>query len=289
MYIRLLALALVLLTAPTVHAQYSAYTYQGHLMDGGTSANGNYDIQFTLRNSLTGGSPVGSPNTVSPVNVLNGTFTVTLDFGMAPFDGSDRWLELAVRPFGSAAAYTTLAPRQKITATPYALRALSAASLIDNGAGLTGVAANSVGGVPAASVASATNLANAATPDNTPGTIVKRDANGNISATSLTVSQFVVTGTESPGNVIPVQGMASIKPGTFVMGSRPAVAGQPEEYLRFTNEGPPTVATLTQGFWMGVHEVTQAEWVTVMGYNPSIFQGDSNRPVEMVSWVAAVS
>ena len=41
--------------------------------------------------------------------------------------------------------------------------------------------------------------------------------------------------------------------------------------------------TLTKGFYLGVHPVTQAQWQAVMGGNPSHFKGD-NRPVENVSW-----
>ena len=41
--------------------------------------------------------------------------------------------------------------------------------------------------------------------------------------------------------------------------------------------------TLTRGFWMGRYEVTQRQWISVMGNNPSHFKGD-NRPVEQVSW-----
>jgi formylglycine-generating enzyme required for sulfatase activity len=40
---------------------------------------------------------------------------------------------------------------------------------------------------------------------------------------------------------------------------------------------------LTNGFWLGKHEVTQAQWENVMGDNPSRFKG-ANRPVEKVSW-----
>jgi formylglycine-generating enzyme required for sulfatase activity len=40
---------------------------------------------------------------------------------------------------------------------------------------------------------------------------------------------------------------------------------------------------LDRGFWMGAHEVTQAEWQDVMGANPSHFHGD-RLPVEGVSW-----
>src|SRR5690606_32753081 len=36
-------------------------------------------------------------------------------------------------------------------------------------------------------------------------------------------------------------------------------------------------------FYISAYEITQKEWVEVMGYNPSAFQGD-DLPVEMVSW-----
>ena len=36
-------------------------------------------------------------------------------------------------------------------------------------------------------------------------------------------------------------------------------------------------------FYIGRHEITQEEWVEVMGSNPSNFKGE-NLPVEMVSW-----
>ncbi len=65
-------------------------------------------------------------------------------------------------------------------------------------------------------------------------------------------------------------------PGTFLMGS------PPEEPERSGDETQHRV-TLTQGFWMGVTPVTQAQWQAVTGGNPSHFQGD-NLPVEQVSW-----
>jgi formylglycine-generating enzyme required for sulfatase activity len=40
---------------------------------------------------------------------------------------------------------------------------------------------------------------------------------------------------------------------------------------------------------MGKHEVTQAEYLAVMGVNPTYFQGDVSRPVEGVSWNDAVA
>ena len=65
-------------------------------------------------------------------------------------------------------------------------------------------------------------------------------------------------------------------PGEFLMGS-------PEtEEDRFDDEDQVHVA-LTKGFWMAKTQVTQKQWVAIMGENPSRFKGD-NWPVEKVSW-----
>jgi len=67
-----------------------------------------------------------------------------------------------------------------------------------------------------------------------------------------------------------------IPPGEFLMGS-------PEtEEDRYDNEHQHLVR-ITKPFYLGVHEVTQAEYEKVMGANPSYFEGASN-PVEYVSW-----
>jgi formylglycine-generating enzyme required for sulfatase activity len=69
-----------------------------------------------------------------------------------------------------------------------------------------------------------------------------------------------------------------ILPGTFRMGS------PTNEVDRFDNEGPQTAVTISRGFWMGKYEVTQGEYLAVMGSNPSEFTGDPSRPVETVRW-----
>ncbi|MDQ7029822.1 MAG: hypothetical protein Q9O62_08615 [Ardenticatenia bacterium] len=120
----------------------TAFTYQGRLTDGGSPANGAYDFQFKLYDAATGGSQVGSTVTKDDVAVSDGLFTVDLDFGSGAFDGNARWLEIGVRPGGSTGAYTTLSPRQALTATPYALFALAAPW-----SGLTGVPAGFADGV----------------------------------------------------------------------------------------------------------------------------------------------
>jgi formylglycine-generating enzyme required for sulfatase activity len=45
--------------------------------------------------------------------------------------------------------------------------------------------------------------------------------------------------------------------------------------------------TLSKAFYMSDHEVTQKEWVEMMGNNPSLFKGD-DLPVERVSWYDAI-
>ena len=125
--IRMATVLLLLSTAMSTQAQTAAFTYQGRLGDGGTAANGTYDLQFALFDSLTSGNQIGSQQTVSSVSVSGGIFSVSLDFGAGAFPGANRWLEIRARLSG-AATFTTLAPRQPITSTPYAVRSLVSSS-----------------------------------------------------------------------------------------------------------------------------------------------------------------
>ena len=78
--------------------------------------------------------------------------------------------------------------------------------------------------------------------------------------------------------------MIWVEPGTFTMGSPTSETG------RQTNETEHNV-TLTQGFYLGKYEVTQAQYEAVMNgvtgdrnATPSNWHGYFHRPVEMVSW-----
>ena len=82
--------------------------------------------------------------------------------------------------------------------------------------------------------------------------------------------------------------MLLVPPGTFMMGCSPS-----NQYGCDNDENPVHEVTLTQAFYLGRYEVTQAQWTAVMGSNPSNFQGASAevpaaqislRPVERVSW-----
>ena len=105
----------------TLFAQGTAFTYQGRLNSGGSPAGGSYDLTFTLFNASSGPGQVGTVVTNTGTVVSNGLFTVTIDFG-ANFPGADRWLEIGVRTNGGG-AFATLAPRQQLTPTPYAIYA----------------------------------------------------------------------------------------------------------------------------------------------------------------------
>jgi hypothetical protein len=81
---------------------------------------------------LSGGTaqPAGSPVTVTRtgVQVANGIFTTTIDFGVNAFPGADRFLEISVK-LPSDTSYITLSPRQPISSSPYSIQTLNAAQL----------------------------------------------------------------------------------------------------------------------------------------------------------------
>jgi formylglycine-generating enzyme required for sulfatase activity len=79
-----------------------------------------------------------------------------------------------------------------------------------------------------------------------------------------------------------------VPPGTFNMG-----CSESNQYGCVSWENPVHAVTLTNAFYLGRYEVTQAQWTAVMGSNPSYFQSTSGevpagqvplRPVEQVSW-----
>ena len=71
--------------------------------------------------------------------------------------------------------------------------------------------------------------------------------------------------------------MVRVEAGTFTMGATSEIK-EPNDW-----EKPAHQVTLTNNYYIGKYEVTQALWQAVMGSNPSKFKGD-NLPVGMVSW-----
>jgi formylglycine-generating enzyme required for sulfatase activity len=114
--------------------------------------------------------------------------------------------------------------------------------------------------------------------------------------------QFEKERTETPPLVIPDLKLKLlwIPAGTFTMGTEDEAewvksvkkryndvkpSGWAEWKLKEVekNETPATVVTLTKGFYLGETEVTQAQWESIMGNNPSEFKGP-NLPVSDVDW-----
>jgi len=119
-------LTLTMLLALPAFGQNTTFTYQGRLNDGANPASGMYDLRFAIYDASSAGTQQGNTLTNTATAVSNGLFTVTLDFGNQ-FPGANRWLEIGVRPNG-VGGFSTLTPRQPLTATPYAVRAGNAAN-----------------------------------------------------------------------------------------------------------------------------------------------------------------
>jgi len=100
------------------------------LLENGVPAGGLHDLRFQLFPALNGGTSIGGPLTHTTIAVINGVFSVSLDFGTNVFSGAGCWLEISVRPAGASGEFVALSPRQPIHAVPYALYSLKAESLI---------------------------------------------------------------------------------------------------------------------------------------------------------------
>ena len=136
----LTGLCALLAGAGAVRAQSTAFTYQGRLNVANGTATGLYDFSFNLYAASSGGSALTASNGFFAMPVTSGVFSVTLDFG-SQFPGADRWLGIAVRTNG-VGGFATLAPRQTLTPTPYAIRATSAGTAVT----ASSVAAGAVNG-----------------------------------------------------------------------------------------------------------------------------------------------
>jgi hypothetical protein len=217
-WIAFISLAMLIVWHTRAFAQSTLFTYQGRLNVNTGLANGSYDLRFAVFDAATNGVQQGNTLTNLAVPVSNGSFTVALNFGNQ-FNGADRWLEISVRTNG-ASAFALLSPRQALTATPYAVRAASAGTAGNVSGSFTGdvtgtqsaTVISAVGGVSAANVAGGVNALNAATPANTANTIVKRDANGNFSAGTITAGSIAapnvfgaifMAGVVNPNNLTP--------------------------------------------------------------------------------------
>ena len=85
-----LAVLVAMLLAQAAYGQTelgTAFTYQGRLKRDGVAVNGTCDFEFSLWDHATGGAQAGTPQSVTGHQVVQGLFTVGLDFGQDAFDG----------------------------------------------------------------------------------------------------------------------------------------------------------------------------------------------------------
>jgi hypothetical protein len=127
--------------SPGYAALDPGFSYQGELRLSGTLVDGDHDFRFRLYDLASGGTAVGPTISLTNVPVADGVFSVFLDFGTAPLASQPRFLEIDVRSAG-AGTYQTLAPRTRLSTTPYAL---AAAVALEGSVDSDSIVAGSVG------------------------------------------------------------------------------------------------------------------------------------------------
>ncbi|RJP41931.1 MAG: hypothetical protein C4547_01130, partial [Phycisphaerales bacterium] len=122
------------LASPALLGQSTAFTYQGRLDADGSPADGLHDVRFRLFDAAEGGRQVGDLLCADDVDVVDGLFTVILDFEQQFATPQERHLEIEVRRdtglnCNNPTGFVVLAPRQQLTAAPLASHARSAFAL----------------------------------------------------------------------------------------------------------------------------------------------------------------
>jgi len=136
--------ALCALSAGAAHG--ASFSYHGSLQDGGKPAEGSYDLELTLYTSASGGSAVAGPLLLHQVPVHAGSFSAQADFGPLAKSLGQAWLQVKVRPSGSA-EFVALSSRAAVDASVQA-PVCPGAWTLDGNAGImagTGVGQNYLG------------------------------------------------------------------------------------------------------------------------------------------------
>lgn len=127
-------LALTMLVLVAQAAGPGKVNYQGQLKDAAGPFNGTVGMKFEIFSGPTGGAALWT-ETHPSVTVADGVFNVDLGrftaLGETTFDGTERWLEITVRP----GVDPPLTPRRQFMSTPYAMRATVADVALSGGGG----------------------------------------------------------------------------------------------------------------------------------------------------------
>jgi hypothetical protein len=160
----LLAIFALSTFAGAAAAQSTAFTYQGRVKNGDALANGPHDFRFMLFDTAAGGVPLVPPLCIDDVDVVDGLFTVSLDFSQQFVTTQARFLQIEVRQdtglsCGDVSGLTLLDPRQPLMTTPIAAHAKSAFSLAaSDGSPLNAVQVDSDGRVGIGTAAPASTV-----------------------------------------------------------------------------------------------------------------------------------
>ncbi len=108
-------------SAMAVEPVGTAFSYQGRLTLQNQLVDEPADLHFTLWDAEAGGNQIAGAVELDNWPVNDGLFTVELDFGPFAFLGEGRYLEIEVRTPAGEGEFVTLAPRQRLSPTPYAI------------------------------------------------------------------------------------------------------------------------------------------------------------------------
>jgi hypothetical protein len=210
-----------------VFAQGTAFTYQGRLNDGGTPVKGTCDFTFSLFDVASGSMATAGPVSVSGLAVSNGLFTATVDFGPGIFNGASYWLEIGVRT-NVGSSYTTLAPRQELAPTPYAIYSESANGVVSNsltGSDIqSGQVVKSLNGLQdAVTLAAGTNVT--ITPGGNTLTISSAGAGGSGVWSVTNNNAYYTAGKVGIGTATPAAGLQVASGGVAVTGANSPYTG----------------------------------------------------------------
>ena len=258
------SILIAVLSITSTLAQTTVFTYQGRFTDSTMPqpTNGIYEMQFKLYDAATvgTGTQAGVTQTLAGVSVVNGIFTVQLDQAGTLFRSVDLFVEIAVRPVGSATAYAVLAPRQQITTAPLAIRSRisNRAESADN--------SDALGGLPASSYVQATDTRLADDRNPTAGspnyiqnqTAVSQTAN-------LKISGNATFGGNISGNVVDALTQFNLGGGRFLSGGTGNV-------IAGLNAGAATTTGGDNSFFG-----TNAGKTNITGINNAFFGTDAGR------------
>ena len=276
------------------------------------SALGGTAITITGAN-LTGGSSVTVGGVAATSVVVVSSTSVTAVTPAGTVGARSVAVTTPIRTATATNAFTYFAPPTVSLLSPTSGSMLGGTAITITGANLTGTSSVTVGGVPATNVVAVNSTTvTAVTPAGSVGaaSVEVTGAEGTATATNAFTYIFdvvpawatlleiapdptVVTDANLRAAIV-ASGLAwrirdntsniemlLVPGGTFMMGCG----------LGFGecggDENPAHQVTLTQAFYMGKTEVTQAQWTATMGSNPSYFISYSDspsRPVEQVSW-----